>query len=64
MSTTISAASSRLIMTQLLSSSAREILRASTVIRKTTNSRPIASSLVYSSSSGRCTRPTINANRP
>ncbi len=52
MSTTMRTASSRPTMTQLLSSSAREILRASTVIRKTTNSKPIASSLVYSSSSG------------
>ena len=51
MSTTIRTASSRPIMTQLLSSRAREILRASTQIKKTTNSRPIASSRVYSSSS-------------
>ena len=64
MSTTIRTASSRPTISQLLSSSAREILRAKTQIRKTTKSKPIASSLVYSSSSGSWTRPTINANSP
>jgi hypothetical protein len=63
-STTISTTSSVPTMIQLLSSSAREIFFANTQMRKTTNSRAIPSSLVYSSSSFSCTRPTISANRP
>src|SRR5215204_2478741 len=50
--------------TQFVSSSVREIFRASTVIRNTSTSSPIASSRTYSSSSGRYTRPVISANSP
>lgn len=62
--TTSSTSSSTLTSTQLVSSSAREIFRATTAIRNTTNSSPIASHLTDWISPGSCTRPVIRANMP